>query len=197
MWLSNVPMQHSTFSGRPNWNDNYWVHTRVMQLFGDLSSAALARRNGDILYRVEPGIGLGRVLVQSSVRPLAPEISTVDTSGILNALDDGASLQFHIKLNSTKTANRTSEGITTRTRVVIPEDELAEWVISKLSPGLSSLDIETLDPSVERQRKTPIAVVVVSGKAVVVDSAALTDMIKHGVGKARAFGCGLLSVIPT
>ncbi len=59
MWLFDVPMHHKVFTGRPKWADNYWTHTRVMRLFGDLEGINDVRKRSDILYRVEPGIGFG------------------------------------------------------------------------------------------------------------------------------------------
>ena len=196
MWLSNVPMEHPVFSKNPRWANNYWVHTRIMNLFGDMAPIVEARRTANILYRVEPGISRGRVLVQSAVRPIVQDVKVIDLTQVIQHLNDGSTVRFQIKINTVKTVNHNRNGQEHIGRKPIPDNEIPEWFYNKISPALSNIEIDSCVSGSERQNKGSLAVASISGTAIVNDMSALSEKILHGVGKAKSFGCGLLSVIP-
>ena len=200
MWLSSVPMTHPTFAAyRSRWEDGAWTHTRVMGLFGDLGGAADARAAAGVpsgvLYRVEPGIGRGRVLVQSPVRPTA-DVTTRPGDAFLALLEAGDPISFCVRLNAITTVNRTgADGWTRQSRQPVPQDDQLEWALGKLS-ALTEVGVLGCQQATARFGKVPLNTVTVQGRAVVADPDALRALVSAGVGRAKAYGCGLLSVLP-
>lgn len=197
MWLSDVPMLHGAFSGRPNWTDNYWVHTRVMRLFGDLEGTDDVRQRAGILYRVEPNIGLGRVLVQSNEPARDSDIKRVDLGPFLASLQPGQVVGVRVKANPVRTVNRTIDGRTKTRRERIGPEEVEPWFTRVVEGALQGVRFEDVETSSERQRSSPIAVATIDAIAVVADVEALIGLVSAGVGRAKAFGCGLVSIRPS
>ena len=193
MWLSDVSMQHWVFGGQPRWADSYWVHTRVMRLFGELDGGSVRSATG-ILYRVEPGLGKGRVLVQSTVAPTDDTVRRIDLAAALGGLQTGDRVGIRVTAHAAKTVNHTTDGVTRKHRVARPPDELEAWFAEISDRALCDVRVEGLETGTERQHKVPIAVATIDLTAVVTDPPALLELVAAGVGKARAFGCGLVSV---
>lgn len=195
MWLHNVPMQHWAFGGRPNWSDCYWVHARTMRLFGQLEGSD-ARNQADVLYRVEPGIGSGRVLVQSTQTTNDPAVLSVDLTSGLGRLEAGDRVGLRVKVNTAKTVNLDKGGRVVRVRQARAEEEIPGWFTERVSGAFADVLIGGLESGVERQRKVPIAVATIDATAVVADPEMMMRLVEEGLGKAKAFGCGLISVRP-
>lgn len=199
MWLSTIPMTASHFTrSRPSWGDGKWVHQRVMALFGDLGGGATARASGGVLYRVESSVGRGRVLVQSAVKPqVLQELNTIPLEGFLEGLQEDALVRFSTRLNSVRTVNRTVEGRLVKKRHAIPEEEVADWVRDKMAAaGIDVVELSSLATSKEAFGDVPLNVVDVSGVGKVSDVVLLRNTIKTGIGRGKAYGCGMLSVLP-
>lgn len=202
--LASVPMRHPHFSERfrPNWQDGAWVHRAVMGLFSeDLPGPEGARRakNG-ILFRVERR--RQEVLIQSMVE-LRPEVSADPAvrvrslAPLLARLADTSDVLVTVKLNAVKTVN-SDRG---PRRSPIPAENLVEWAVGRV-PGvaLTPEDVLRFDHRVEvvsaRGKRTPLNVVDLTAHAQVVDPVLLSAAVVSGVGRGRAFGCGMLCVVP-
>lgn len=87
---------------------------------------------------------------------------------------------------------------TRQIRTVVPTDQLRDWFSTKLSPALTDLEIighhrdETRTGSGPHRYK--IVVDSLDGIARVSDPNALSDLRIKGVGREKAYGCGLLTV---
>jgi CRISPR system Cascade subunit CasE len=188
-------MHHRVFAGRnASWSDNYWIHTKVMQLFGDLGHDDQVRLRAGILFRLEPELGTGRVLVQSTDPTIDEALRRVDLGGVLSQLRTGQRVGLRLKVNAAKTANRTAGGQVHQTRVVLEPGEIAGWVENKLQAAFSAVTIAEITTGLERQRKTPLAVATIDALATVGDPEVLAQLVGTGIGKAKAFGCGLLTL---
>ena len=196
MWLTDVPMQHRVFAGRPNWNDTYWIHTRVMRLFGDLGRDDTARLRGGVLFRVEPDIGTGRILVQSAEPTVDGSLRSVDLANTLTHLRDNQRVGLRLKINAVKTVNRTIDGKLRQQRENVPLDDLSSWVEGKLQGGLRDFYALDIVAATERQKGTPLFVATVDALATVADASTLASLVASGVGKGKSFGCGLLTLRP-
>ena len=194
MWLSDVSMQHKVFAGRLNWADCNAVHTRVMRLFGELDGTSDVRQRAGILYRVEPGIGSGRVLVQSNDSISDPDIRRVDLGSVLGGLKASQAVGVRVKANVVRTVNRTVDGITKTHREPLGIDEIGAWVAAAMGGALSDVRLDEIELGQERQRSASIATSMIDARASVVDPAALVALVGSGIGRAKAFGCGLISV---
>lgn len=196
MWLFDVSMQHKVFSGYPRWADNYWVHTRVMRLFGDLDGKDDVRERASILYRIEPGIGTGRVLVQSNCRVEDSNIRSKKLEYMLEGMRPGQLVGLRVKLNPVRTVNRTENGVTKTRREPLNPESIVPWFTSAIQRALGDLVVDQVESDIELQRSVPIAVVTIDASATVVNTDALISLVGTGLGRAKAFGCGMLSIRP-
>lgn len=194
MWLFDVPMHHKVFTGRPKWADNYWTHTRVMRLFGDLEGINDVRKRSDILYRVEPGIGFGRVLVQANTLINDPEIRRADLGKMLANLVPGQHVGLKVKANAVRTVNKTINNVVKTSREGLGIDNIEKWFFDSTRESLEDIKLYNIEFGIERQRSFPISVVTIDATATVADTQTLINVITEGIGRAKAFGCGLISV---
>jgi CRISPR system Cascade subunit CasE len=193
--LSAIPMDHPVFSAS-RWDDRAWVHRQVMHLFGPLESSPGPRAASSILFRVEPQAQGGRVLVQSSVPPEVSGFSTKELSPLLEQLRTGSEVLYLVQANPVRTVNRTGEdGVVRKHRAQVGLDLMQGWLSARLQ-GLVLQGEPELTRTYERFGKTPLYVVECRGRGVVTDPALLAETIRTGVGKARSYGCGMVSVVP-
>jgi CRISPR system Cascade subunit CasE len=195
-FIISAPMAHPVFrQGR--WEDLNWVHKRVMGLFGPIDTPGLARAGAAILYRVEPSIRGGRVLVQSSQRPETSGLEVRDLAPVLEVLTAGKKAAFIIKVNAVRTVNRTGDDGKVRThRAHVGREEIPAWLSQRIT-GLDIHDTVDMATSYERFGKTPLYVATCKGVGTVTDPEALSEVVQNGIGKARSYGCGILTIIPT
>lgn len=201
-FLTSIPMGDAIFRDS-KWYNSDWVHKQVMKLFGDLPDKA-PREARDILYRVEPSANVrtefvrGRVLVQYTGPLTNSTYEHVDLAAVLQALTVGTTIKFKTKINVVKTVNITSKTGTSKTsRRRVPDAELAQWFSGKMQGFVvdeASLDVSPV--TIETMKKTPLYTATFSGIAKIGDQAAASSAVIKGIGKGRAYGCGLVSVIP-
>ncbi|MDK6240223.1 type I-E CRISPR-associated protein Cas6/Cse3/CasE [Winkia sp. UMB3158] len=186
-------------------NDPSFRHRAVMALFGQTNNAN-PREHGKILFRFEflPGQA-PYFLVQSLARPQEGdlvgqiEIKEVD----LTPPPSGSVVRFRLAVNAIQ--RKGAKGVNP-----IPADfeeapegvpHLSEWLAGKLRGALSEIEIvshqrQLLGANRNGKNKNGVLVQVdtIDGVAKVGDSDALENLIINGVGRAKAYGCGLLSV---
>lgn len=179
-------------------------HREVMSLFGDLDATNPREENG-ILFRLETLPGKPPAyLVRSHILPQnlpfeapTPKIETERTP------QTGTVVQFRVALNAVQ---RTVDG---RIRP-IPADSLSGgdtqefmyWLQQKLSQVFNEIVINNHTREVlgaNRQGKISgqnkvIQIDVIDGIARVASSEKLTEALRIGIGRAKSYGCGLLTV---
>lgn len=191
----------------------YITHQLVADLFPDDDSRGY-------LYRVTGRApGERRVLVLSGEEPDAgPERPWGSTRRLESKsydpdLDSGLELDYELRLNATRVHTRTDDdGNKTKTRrdvwdVVFdeepeteqsPHDVYRAYVARKLEGAARIDDARVIDRSWVKAKKggnrRPIQFVATNliGTLQVRDPEALLETIAHGIGRAKAFGCGLL-----
>jgi CRISPR system Cascade subunit CasE len=77
---------------------------------------------------------------------------------------------------------------------ISPVDDVADWVTNKLTGALADVTLFSHDRSVVTSGKSALQLDVVDGYGLVRDPAALQSLLRVGVGRSKAFGCGLLTV---
>ena len=197
MWLSAVPMEHPVFE-EARWYDARWQHRQVMQLFGDFGGGSQARQQAGALFRVEPAAGSGRVLLQTTMRPEADGLAVKDASPLLSALKPGVELRFAARVNPVKTVNRDRpDGRVKQSRAALPDGDVPGWLGSRLD-GFELVTVGVRDRRTDRLGAGPGELVTVetSGLLRVVDGVRAATTLTEGVGRAKAYGCGLVAVAP-
>ena len=183
----------------------YLLHKKIWKLFPDK-----ADEERFFLFRVENlgQRGVQHILLQSTYQPqptdgdllLLNKPKEVKFDGIT-----GGSYRFLLRANPTKKI-KDEKGKTTnqgKVRVrIIDEGEIISWLIRKLE-GIAEIEAVTLvqqdllyfQKSKGSQKHTgKIQTVTFSGVLKVIDSELLIKKIEEGIGPAKAFGCGLLTL---
>lgn len=197
MYLSRVSALDSTFiSHKACWDNLAWVHERVMSLFGNLERQQNGSRG--VLYRVEPDARSGGwVLIQSRVPPIpAPgRVATVDLDRLISSITTDKKYRIRVRLNTVYKSGDTGK------RSVVPIADREQWMLDKLSAF--DLDRDSVRMSHGHQyitkdgNQVPIASTLLDGLVLRInDLEAAQDNLENGIGKAKAYGCGLLSLAP-
>lgn len=217
-----------------DWTDHQQAHRGVMRLFPrDLGGDPGRRREtAGVLFRIDVIGGIPTVLVQSKMTPeIAPPGARMMTVNP-GRFAAGDRVTFRVKLNpvrrttvyftdqtrtkrvsdddrSARAAVRLANGRRDRSNIqqhasVVPAEQLVDWLVDKLSPALSGIDVlnVTRDQSHPaggrgRGRGWKLVGYTFDGVATVADQADLAGLCVEGVGRGRAYGCGLLTVAPT
>lgn len=194
--LTRVPLAFPPLAARvKDWSDRDAVHRATMTLFDPQlpGDAGFRRAASAILYRVEGDRRNPYLLIQSYVALASTNESLVrtDLSGLIQRLTPGTAVMFRMDINAVRCQSRSTR------RLPVPEPEIPEWLTgTTMSRGLSEIAVGNLRVSTLRAGRTPLRIARVNGTAVVRDHEALVALIGEGVGRARAYGCGLLSMLP-
>ncbi|AZI57529.1 type I-E CRISPR-associated protein Cas6/Cse3/CasE [Nakamurella antarctica] len=183
LFLAAIPITQGMNWGRDHGAD----HRTVMGLFGQFEGDPSTRRaEAGILFRSGPG-ARGVVLVQSKVKPInLPSGAAVITDGGLVA-DVGSEVTFQIAVNAVISKSRSNF----RT----PAADPVEWARKKLAPALWVQDAKLEDIKITTSAMSGALVISsITGIATVTKREALADFVTNGVGRAKAFGAGLLTI---
>ena len=179
------------------------MHRSLMSMFPDAPDGSDSpRRHFGVLWRIEPASS-PTVLVQSSQAPdfdrLPSGYASCQTKPVddhLASLTTGLAIAYRVVLNPVKISRRSD----TETRTVIPSGERAAWWARLASKtGLRLHDAPALTGLHDRHLRRsgtrfPLYSVRVDGAAEIVDPDLLRAAVANGIGRAKAWGCGLLTV---
>lgn len=180
----------------------YEIHRTLWLAFPDA-----AEQSRDFLFRVEQRSSRQvQVLVQSQRQPVA----NIENARLLasKALElnllEGSQLRFMLMANPVKTiadeqGRLDSKGEVKKCRVpLIKEEEQIAWLKRKLEGValVNMVEIEKQLPLHFRKGSKPgkIQPYTFQGVLQVADAQGLQDLLQQGIGHAKAFGCGLLSL---
>lgn len=188
---------------RKDMADPQEMHRSLMNMFPSAPEGSDSpRRHFGVLWRIEPAES-PTLLMQSSLAPdfqrLPSGYASCQTKPIddhLASLTHGQAVAYRVVLNPIKVSRRSD----TDSRKVIPSRERAAWW-SGLAPkaGLRLLGTPTLTGLHDRHLRRsgtrfPLYSVRVDGMAEVADPDLLRAALSDGIGRAKAWGCGLLTV---
>ncbi len=179
-----------------NWRDHGELHRLIMGFFGsaDLPGPPTEKRlSTNILFRVDE-TSLGKIiLVRSDVPPtnLPREGKTKLTDG--QTPREETAIRFRLTANAVH-RSRPADPSLNRGQGTTPVADISEWVTSRLGDALDDITIFTHDRTVATSGKSPLQLDAVDGYAMVKNRAELEILLRSGVGRAKAFGCGLLTV---
>lgn len=185
--------------------DAYKVHRQLWRLFpGHDSKKSL------FLFRVEqriPRKGL-QILLQSKIKP-DDTIQYIHFSGIKEIklkIKKEQILRFRILCNPIKTIKDQKGRLNTKGEVkkcrvpLIKLDDQHKWINKKFIDFavIQSIIINGAEPIVfykdRERRRGKIQPILYDGIFIVTDEAKLENALYNGIGPAKAFGCGLLSL---
>lgn len=205
-YLSLVPVhevrKHLRGSDTP---DNR--HREVMSLFGTIDSETPREAKG-ILFRLDTIPGQAPTYLIRSETPI-----DMDTPGARSKKEpeevppSGTTIQFRIAVNGIQRTNR-STAKPTRLDDQPPVDEddrtitISEWLGQRLTGALKDVYISNHVREVlgaDRRGRLAgtgkvIQIDTIDGVAVVDDETILKEKLVKGVGRAKSYGCGLLTI---
>jgi CRISPR system Cascade subunit CasE len=199
MYLSKVLVgKHGRF-------DPYEVHLTLWRLFPEEPAA-----KRDFLFRVGESDYSGTVvLMQSNRQPEAPSGSATRILACKEyrpVLTRGQRLQFLVVANPIKMINdendrKDTHGETKKCRVpLIREEEQRAWVERKLHEA-AQIETVVLDHGsplqfrkAKEDRTGKIQTVTFKGILQVQDIGIMARVLETGIGPAKAFGCGMISL---
>jgi CRISPR system Cascade subunit CasE len=179
-----------------SWGDHGELHRVVMGLFAstDLPGEATEKRlSRNILFRVDETSAGKIVLVRSDVAPtnLPREAKTKPIA--VEVPPAGTPIRFRMTVNAIHRSRPASPSIKRGTGTT-PVDQISDWVTGRLGIAFDDITVFTHDRTVVTSGKSPLQLDAIDGYAIVTDPAALEAFLREGVGRAKAYGCGLLTV---
>ncbi|WP_257293980.1 type I-E CRISPR-associated protein Cas6/Cse3/CasE [Endozoicomonas sp. YOMI1] len=190
-------------------NNAYELHRALWQLFPDRPDD-----NRSFLFRVESlsrAFG-AQVLMQSHLKPTGSgeHVRCLATKVVNYQFQEGQQLRFRLRCNPVKAVKDERKGTVTRNgrthirsvRVpLIREEEQQQWLSSKLRQAgarLQAVNIVQENPlyfrKVQEKRSGKVQPVLFEGVLLVNDPAAFQIVVADGIGPAKSFGMGLLSL---
>lgn len=189
-----------------DWTNPAEAHQAVMALYPRTlaGSAAERRAHNQVLFRLDNLDGILTVFVQSSVIPekIPPQARMMTVSDHAWRATAGDRVMFRVAVNPV--TRRTvkspqSDGSVSRTTVtgVVAPDALVPWLAARTGRALGEMTVldhfrDTLVVREGRARRK-LVIDTVDALAVVADSDAFDQLRRDGVGRSRAYGCGLLT----
>ena len=187
--------------------DPYSIHRVVYSLFDDIRNSAQntgTNGAGRILFSDEGGdFRARRILILSDRRPhsCVPEgYGWVKTKCVPKGLLDHEFYRFKVTVNPCTRENRTGKIIPVKGR-----GEVAKWFLRR---GLSSWGFEAIESHLEIDAINVLRFNAKNGNPVTISTARIKGILRvndrelfkegfqNGIGRAKAFGCGLLQIVP-
>ena len=214
MYLSRLQLNPTSRNLWRNVVDQpYRLHQLVMQGFPD----GVNRESANVLHRLDQTYNGLTLLVQSSIQPawgsLDPNLLlTVDPFDPLPnpaiqtladlGLQNGRILTFRLRANPTiKKVRRDENGNRHNSNRVplVHEDKQLGWLQKRAEQsGFILLDTQ-INPEgkqTDYRKKLTIYTILINGRLQITDAALFNQALRQGIGPAKAFGCGLLSLAP-
>jgi CRISPR system Cascade subunit CasE len=215
--MTVIPMNMRSRDVRADLADSQRLHMRMMQMFNDTQ-----RDTNRVLYRVE-GMDAPVVIVQAEARPNTAVLPSDYTRAAIRVRDDlaqafssiqnGQRLYFRLRANVTKKLATQQQSNGKRVAITDAGEQVA-WLLRK---GQQAGFVVLSDPfaidgyamtvidegkshGVKRNHTTPNKLTHVGvryeGTLEVIDASLFADALRNGIGSAKAYGFGLLSVAP-
>ncbi|MFE9426466.1 type I-E CRISPR-associated protein Cas6/Cse3/CasE [Kitasatospora sp. NPDC006697] len=210
LWLSRILPDQRHGGARKDLAAAVDMHHRLMSLFpdhiGDEARAALK-----ILFRVEDSATGPQILLQSAQPPDADRLPagygsmvTKPLGPLLDALQPDLPVRFRIAASPIRKPGRTTRELYKLSAVVPLSGAAADewWTRQAEASGLkiTTLHSVPLDAATGTRRQDSNRIkhnrTQFDGTAVITDPALLRTRITDGIGKGKAYGCGLLSIAP-
>ncbi len=222
MYLSRLRLSRRSRANLNDLADCHQFHRTLMSAFPDIQGGnGSPRARFGLLYRVEEDASGVRLLVQSDTKP---DWSTLGADRVLDppeckdvellygVLTAGQTLHFRLRANPTRKINTKSKPDGSRSngqRVELrSEEEWLAWLERKASQHgfrLQSVSAAADVPNIRtmklgkfggerNDRKLTFFAVQFEGRLVIADAALFKAALRNGIGPAKAYGFGLLSI---
>ncbi|MFW0108281.1 type I-E CRISPR-associated protein Cas6/Cse3/CasE [Rothia sp. P7181] len=181
-------------------------HRAVMGLFDENLESSNPRSKHNILFRLDSVPGHAPYfLVQSSIPVQAEDIiEELETKEIsLQSPQEGTPVAFRLAINGIVRKSRSHEIVHVPFDGEDPENPLSftNWLEQRLSGALKDISVMNhqrqvlgADRTGKKQGDLTVQIDTVDGFAYVDSPSALEQILLNGVGRAKSYGCGMLSI---
>ncbi|MFF8367073.1 type I-E CRISPR-associated protein Cas6/Cse3/CasE [Rhodococcus erythropolis] len=212
LWLTRiVPSPHSRHARR-DLGDAVSLHKRLMSLFPD-NAGTDPRATFGVLHRIEDAPTGPYILLQSHHRPNLDNLpehygktALRELTPLLSTLSTGTRIHFRCTANPVRKPGATTRALYNLPAVVPLHGAHADewWLRQADTAGLKilSLHSQPLDTATGvrgrngDQQHIRHARTRFDGTAAVIDPDQLRTKITEGIGRGKAYGCGLLTIAP-
>lgn len=188
--LYSVPMRHRRLQQITDWTDQHEVHRAVMSLYSRQLDGPtdMRRASAAILYRLEPTFS--RVLLQSTTAPSAigEDIRAAPLQPLVDQITPGRRIRIRVDVNAVRIQSQTKR------RVPVARDAVPGWFRERVAAAFSLDDRIDVDTQLRRTGRVPLHTALISTQGAVNQRDAAIHLMTHGLGRARAYGCGLISI---
>ena len=197
LMLSRLRLNLTSIEARRDILNRNFMHKTLCRIVNS------SRTDGHILWRYEPDTDNSEtaLLLQSSVAPdprlILPKYGGLDgphdMKPHLDRLADGQQVRYRIIVNPVICVPRSNR------RRTVPRSSIPEWWKRRaqsagLLPDLDALRVFTDSEPHPRNRRALLYSARLDGIAAVGDAERLRESIRSGIGRSKAYGCGLLTV---
>lgn len=186
--------------------DAYSLHRIVYSLYEDIRDPAQkeASTASGILYADQGGDIRGRkILMLANREPMSAvdgQHGEVLSKPIPDDFLDYGYYRFKVIVNPTRRDSASRKLVPVRGRDAVAqwftERSEASWGFSLNSENLQVDKINVLQFKDKRQRQVTIGQAHIQGMLRITDKEQFSRSFTQGIGRARAFGCGLLQIVP-
>lgn len=186
--------------------DPYSLHRVVYSLYEDVRSAEAkaASQASGILYADQGGDFHGRKILLLANRAPAQRVGDqygqVQSKFITEGFLDHPQYRFKVIVNPTRRDSASRKLLPVKGR-----DAVAQWFSQRAEQSwgfrvdrehLQVDRLEVLQFKAQQQQAVTLAQALVQGQLTVTDRERFQDSFMRGIGRGRAFGCGLLQIVP-
>ncbi|MDC0662562.1 type I-E CRISPR-associated protein Cas6/Cse3/CasE [Marinobacter sp. SS21] len=186
--------------------DAYSLHRVVYSLYNDVrdEQQKQASTTSGILYADQGGDARGRkVLMLANREPMVTvdgEHGAVQSRAIPDDFLEHQQYRFKVIVNPTRRDSASRKLVAVRGREPVAqwfsERAKASWGFEVDPQHLQVDRIDVLRFKDKQQRQVTIGQAHVKGLLSITDKAQFANSFTQGVGRARAYGCGLLQIVP-
>ncbi|KAA9157938.1 type I-E CRISPR-associated protein Cas6/Cse3/CasE [Amycolatopsis acidicola] len=213
MFLSKLTVNIHSRTFRRDYANVHDMHRTLMSAYPELPPTTVARQTHGILWRLDSHRGGFTQYVQSHTEPdwtklpdghLTTPAETRPLQPVLDAVAAGRKFAFRLVANPTKCDGKTRRRIPFRQ----PADQI-DWLIrqgerhgfaipaaARGLPDIATTPITKITGQKNQTTKITVEPVRFDGHLLVTDPAAFTAALTNGIGRAKAYGCGLISLAP-
>ncbi|WP_370422409.1 type I-E CRISPR-associated protein Cas6/Cse3/CasE [Streptomyces sp. QH1-20] len=214
VWLTRIQPDLRHRDARRDLASAVGMHHRLMMLFPD-GSGERARQQMGVLFRLEDATSRGsrapHVLLQSQVRPDLDRLpagyghaDTRELTPLLDALHDGLTVHYRIAASAVRKSGPTTRAAGAKPVITLTGADADQWwqrqAEEKAGLKLASVHATPLDAARGERSKDKSRIrhtrTRFEGTAVITDAHTLRTTLLTGIGRGKAYGCGLLSIAP-
>lgn len=189
MILSKLTLDVRSRDVRRDLGNPYELHRTLSRVF--------EHHEGRVLWRCEsPPLGEPFLLVQSPELPDWTELGerylrAIEAKAFTTQFKEGEGFYFRLRANTVSTSDGKRSGL--------PDDKKGAWLARKAEVGgFNLLGGRVLESGIVTARrkgnKVTLSVAMFEGVLVVNDEKRFKETLEQGVGSAKAFGLGMLSI---